>query len=522
MATGTYFLVNGLIAILCLVFVLYSIFRHPGRITRPSFIIAALMMIFYQYPLFHFLPTFQERMIHIEWFLVTIHSVVILNFAWVYWTPKLNNYTVFKEPSAAQSRLFTSFELTTSLGLFTLLLGAYLYKVPLTCTALYSIFFDPSIGLLIREISVKLVGTTYATYALSILTTTVSPIVAFLSAHMLHLSIQKKSFLRAPIWLLMLFFAVTATLITGAKGSLIPTFMILSVAGFLSAYVWYKRVAIVICSNVLLIAILMLLSMQRSAMNFPEKHDYQFGHCVRTLGICNKVPPLLNSLKARDFSLGLTRSRIAALEKETNTYCSIAGSSTIHHQTPAIDSYTPSETYILAEHEKATGKDRIMGLLGRAFLTPLIVAQWHFLYVEEYGSPGIQGLSIASKFSSSAINMPAKVCEVYEFLRSGGDKTSTCTAPTSYLFTYPAYMGLMGLALAMIASILFDILGAWIIKQSPPPVSYLAVGVVVIAGINFMTADFTTVMLSHGAGPALAILVLFCAQRLRTERKKKN
>jgi hypothetical protein len=157
--------------------------------------------------------------------------------------------------------------------------------------------------------------------------------------------------------------------------------------------------------------------------------------------------------------------------------------------------------------------DRLNSLINRAFVTPIVVADWHFLYVAKYGPPGFAGISIAKRFTDDYINMPSKICEIYEFLRSGGDRTSTCTAPTSYLFTYPAYMGFAGLLIACLATLSFDVIGALIIKYSVPPITYLAVGLIAVAGINFMTADFTTVMMSHGAGASLAILSFFCICR---------
>lgn len=565
---GYYIVFNYGIALLSSILVSYSLFNSPERFVRPAFMVAVMVMVFYQWPLILFSLTFYEETPNAWWLAISIHSAVLVNFLWVKYTPHLNNKNIYKKPANNElAGSFSQFELWFSTILFFMLVSAYLYRVPPTCTALYSIFFDPGLALLIRELAVKLVGTNYATYALSILASTVSPIVIFLAAHMIYQNCRIRKFIWIPLWFFLIIAVVISNLLSGAKGNLIPTFVAVSVAGFLSANKWYWRIIIVIILNAMLIFILSFLSVQRTAMNIPEKKDYQFGRCVVALNACKETKLLLDSLKARDFSLDLTKDTIYHLEKDADNACnphenkevtdsiaqtknynlvksdstskitqsendiSPAENKNISHKnieniTPlkessrSVTNLTPTEAFIASEHNAITGSDRISSLINRAFITPIVVADWHFLYVAEYGAPGFSGLSIAKKFTDNYINMPSKICEIYEFIRSGGDKTSTCTAPTSYLFTYPAYMGIVGLLLASLATIAFDIIGALIIKYSMPPISYLAVGLMAVAGINFMTADFTTVMMSHGAGTSLAILAFFCICRLLIRRSR--
>jgi hypothetical protein len=319
---------------------------------------------------------------------------------------------------------------------------------------------------------------------------------------------------------------VASNLLSGAKGNLIPTFVAVTVAGFLSANKWRWRIIIVVTLNVVLAFILSFFDSQHWVTDNFEKRGYQFGSCVVALNACEDTKVLLNSLKARDFSLNLTKDTVARLEKETARACSglamedndVADSvnpapGDAVNALPDTVNLTPHEAIIASRYSSITIFDWLNSIIDRAFVTPIVVADWHFLYVAKYGAPGFAGISIAKRFTDDYVNMPSKICEIYEFVRSGGDRTSTCTAPTSYLFTYPAYMGFAGLLIACLATLSFDVLGALIIKYSAPPITYLAVGLIAVTGINFMTADFTTVMMSHGAGTSLAILSFFCICR---------
>ncbi|MEZ5690633.1 MAG: hypothetical protein R3D71_03080 [Rickettsiales bacterium] len=557
LSQALYWLTNVGFACFSLLIALILFFRSKAIITRPAFMVAILMMVFYQWSLIPYSFVFYERGFDIWWFAITIHSIVLLNFLWVAFTPNLTSSDIYKKPSETSSPSgFKGFEIWFSLALFFILLAVYLYKVPPRCTALYSIFFDPSLALLIREITVKLIGTTYSTYALSILYTTINPIMAFLAIYMMYKALADYRIFRFVFWLVILSLVLISNLLSGAKGNLIPTFVVISVAGFLSVHKWYLRIITVVGLNAVLILILSLFGMERASINSLARKDYNFGKCVVEMGVCKPTGILLESLTARDFSLDLPKSVIASLEEERKNSCmdnipaniveqelprktniDIAGKEIIstssekrnnnkdivitkekpsHHKTKTTKEMelTIGEKYIVNEHSKITVMDRINGIINRAFVTPLIVAHWHFLYVSEYSAPGFNGISIARRLSDNYIDMPKKICEKYETIRSGGDRTSTCTAPTSYLFTYPAYMGVIGLLLAIFLTICFDLVVSLIIRYSAIPLNYLAVGLASVSVVNFMVADFTTVMLSHGAGAAFALLMFFRIFRL--------
>lgn len=558
-----YYSFNLCAALFSIYIIAASLIRNPEHTVRPAFIISVLLIVFYQLPLVYFSKIFAVAKMDFWLFAASIHIPVFSGIIWVMNTPKLNSSGIYKEPSIANYKQFNKFELWFSVVLYISLVATYLYKVPFNCTALYTIFFAQPLAVFVREVAVKLAGTNYSTYALSILSTTLIPIVAFLSIRMAYDCLYKRKLISTIFWLVFFAFVFMSSLLSGAKGNLIPTFIVLTIAGFLSTHIWYKRLANVFLLNSLLVIVLILFGIKRAEMPNAETSRYDFSYCVKKLHICEEAKTLLDSLKFSDFALDLTKNKIASLEQERKAACenpevSLKPTAGYEQKTTPIEldpetthpdsvskhiqltvtqndkiktadnkedtetvsishkeeSLTENEKYIINEHAKAKFIDKVEALVNRAFVIPLVVAHWHFLYVEEYGRPGFAGLSIARRFSSDYINMPSKVCDVYETIRSGGDRTSTCTAPTSYLFTYPAYMGIWGLIAASVITIIFDIFASLLIKFSSVPINYLAIALMVVAGINFMTADFTTVMLSHGAGAAFALLIIFRIYRL--------
>jgi len=550
-----YIIINWFLVLFGVILFGVASYYNPERLVRPAFIVSLLMLVLYQLPMGYFADIFYKEKLDCWWFTLSINFSIYLGFLWVMYTPQLNQPEIYKEPSKVKNFVvFNKFELWVSVSLFFFVLFLYLYRVPFYCTALFSILFDTQFAVFIREVSIKLVGTNYATYALSIMATTISPIVAFLSIQMMYQSLLTRRFLSILFWFLMLIIVFIAPLLSGAKGNLIPTFITLSVAGFLCAYKWYSRIAVVIVINLLLIMILTILWVERASIGVAKIYQYQFGVCVTRLKICEETKTLLESLGYRDFALDLTKANISLFKKERQKVCNeqintqkiflqknFKNALAEHKNALAEHKNALAEhknalaehknalaehKNVLTEHEKAiieihesySLRDRINSIIHRAFVIPIEVAQWHFLYVKEHGKPGFFGLAIARKFTNNYIDMPSKICEIYETIRSGGDRTSTCSAPTGYLLTYPAYLGVWGLLVAGILTILFDLVGSLVIKYSAIPLNYLAIAFICVAGVNFMTADFSTVLVSHGAGAAFTLLGCFSIFRFITRR----
>jgi hypothetical protein len=501
-------LINLVIVSCSIGFVVYSAKCYPVRLARPSFIISILAILLYQIPLVLFSPLFYSYLPNAIWFAVSINFAVIANLLWVAATPRLNLQSAPKQPIINLKNDFSGLALWFPIALFFIMLLAYFHRLPFHCTALYALFVDQDLTLLVREITGKLMGRTYAPHVLNIITGAVGPIVAFLSIGRIYVSYKDRKWLRIPIWACLLLIAIIAPLLGGAKGALVPMGVAMAITGFLVVRDWRLRILVV--GLIITILTLMVITVKVAQENKVGRGGYQFGECVVELRVCDRTEVLLQSLKLPKSYYGMTRQRIDQLEKEMGQACNIG----IEEKQNMDKDGSNGSDLLVDDSESPSLITHIKGLFYRIVANPLQVASWHYLYVAEYGRPGLAGLALAKLFSDNYVSIPAKVCEVYYT----GDKTSACTAPTGYLFTYPAYLGIAGLLLAFLATIIFDIAGALVIKYSTGYFSSIAIGLMAVAGINFMVADFTTVMISHGAGVAIWLLAILCLYR----KTKKN
>lgn len=505
--TGTwlssYALGNMALALLCLVIAGWSLWRYPERFTRPGFIVAVLAMLFYQWPLVVYSPLFDAHLPIAQWFAVSVHMVVLVNLIWVMATPQFTLAALYPDNQQTDYAAYNlrGVVLWLPIGLFILLTLCYFYFVPFNCTAFYAFLVDWNITRLVREVTGKLMAIRLAPHILNVLTSALCPMVAFLAISKMYFHVRSRQWRCLPLWLAMLLLTLAVSLLSGAKGALIPMAFALAVTGFLAARQWKWRIVIVALVMGVLAGIIVLI---KGMTESPREGDFPFGQCVVELRACEKTWPLLHSLRPPDFSLGLTPLRIQQIEKEMHLFCN-------DKKLPSKVSAPKPDTLPLAVPAKAMSLLEIVRtVMYRAFVTPLQVANWHYMYVAEHGRPGFFGLPLAKQFSDHYVNVSMEVCQHYYL---GGDKTSTCTAPTSYWFTYPAYLGIGGLLLAMLAGILFDVAGALVIKYSVQPITNLAIGLIAAGSINFMVSDFLTVLISHGAGTALVILAMIALSR---------
>lgn len=496
-----YAIVNLIAAACCAGFIIYSYIYYPARFARPSFIISILALILYQIPLVLFSPLFHKYLPNSGWFAVSINFAVIANLLWVSVTPFLNIQTSFYKPVSTTDHDFGGFALWFPIMLLLLLLFAYFYRIPFHCTALYSLFTDQDIALLMREITGKLMGRTYAPHVLNIITGAIGPIVAFFSAGRIYICCKDKRWLSLPLWGSLILITIMVPLLGGAKGALVPMGVAMAITGLLVIRNWKWRILAVCLIMIILLIMIMIVKMAQEVK--IEKDNYQFGTCIAELGVCDSTRVLLQSLELQKSYYGMSKKKIYYLEEEVGRACKIEVKRKQNMIAGNKNTDSPNSS-------KISIYNHIKDIFYRIFANPLQVAAWHFLYVVEYGRPGLGGLPIAKLFSDNYVSIPTKVCEVYY----SGDKTSVCTAPTGYLFTYPAYLGIAGLLLAFLATVIFDIAGALVIKYSTGHFSSLAIGLMAVAGINFMVSDYTTVIISHGAGAAIWLLaILMCKAR---------
>src|SRR5690606_32927644 len=120
----------------------------------------------------------------------------------------------------------------------------------------------------------------------------------------------------------------------------------------------------------------------------------------------------------------------------------------------------------------------------RVFITPIQVASWHFLYVAEHGHPGFSAMPFGAQLTGETKNMPELVYKEYGIIYSGGDSTSTSTAPTGFTLAYPANLGWYGIPVALALLALMDVAFALVVRRLPAAMLGIGGGLAAVLAMN--------------------------------------
>lgn len=512
---------------------LFFIGRNNKKIfISPACIISVLFIVFYQVPLVIYTPIFEKSLTNYGLFALSIHAIVILGPIWFLLTSKLAFLTVngkynLKEIFLKNDNKETLF-LVFALCLFLIfgLTSIYLLHVPIQCTGIYATLFNPNLSGLARELSIKLSNSSLATYSYGALVNTVIPTFVAILVFQLKKIIKKKllfSFLIISFMFLLLFLIV---LLPGIKGMLMPTFMVMLFMVVLVSNTLLGKVF----NTVLCIGI--FFTLLTSFETFRERHSYindlpkyNAGLCAFQLNSCSQTDLLIKSLFLRANSLGLTEFDKKFVESQINCFCFKKCStfngyvkyiSSLNMLYPDIRIYSDTKGHPIVLGTLEHAEKFFKAILYRTFVVPIQAASWHYLYVTQYHNPGIYVLPFAKRIFEYSFNAPSEVYQAYGSIYSEGDKTSTSTAPTSYLLFYPAYLGIYGLLLGFLCLAVFDLIARFILMRLQGLFAYIYMSLLFIVCTNMLVSDFITVLLSHGAG---ATLLLFAVISFLSQKK---
>ena len=482
----------------------FLILGNPWRLLRPAFIFAIFLTIFFQWPSVLMADAIRHGLNNPWLFWTSIHIVPMALAGWIFISPKLDMAKgTISKPNYSWAAL------VLPIVLMVLFSSLYLLRVPFDCTALFAVMYDPTYTLLARELSIKLSGSALAAYSYGALANVVAPVVIALS---IPLAIRSSSF-KSVHWLVLsislVVSAIVLVLLSGAKGLLIPSALFV----ISSAFVWNRgalaKLSYFLIAFGILTGGLVAFELVKERPS-PKQTNYQFGSCVSRLNACAAVAPLIPSLTSREWALGLALPQIKLLDTEWRKVCPAESEHVPALQDRELEidlpeaggSSVPGASYDLLV--RAYGY--VFALAERALITPIRVASWYFLYVAEYGHPGVAAMPFGEKLAGHKVNMPIKVYQEYGVVFSGGDATSTSTAPTSFIFTYPANLGAIGLLLAVVLVIALDILCMIFVLRLPVDLLGIASGISLVIALNMIVSDFVTILGSHGGAVAVALL----------------
>lgn len=472
----------------------------PTRLMRPAFLLAGFCHGLYQWPLALLANPVEGSLLQ-PWRLAAFVQLGVWGLmAWVLASRRLD-----PPPPRAAAPLFRGAEIAIPAGGALLLAAAYLLQVPATCTALYSLVVDPHMTLLAREFGGKLAAGALGSYALGALFNVAAPLVLALALRMAWTEVLARRWWRVPLWVLLAFGAVALVMITGTKGLLVPSLLMLVVTSFL----WNQRLWVKVAAGGFALGALAVGLVTFELVK--EREDaagarYDIAACAVRVNACERSTVLVESLKQRKMSLGLPRSLVDDLSERMACACKPGAQIAA---CPAVEPVVISFALELEGLPKSRGFTFLEAIANRAMVVPLQVAAWHHMYAETEPSPGLAGIPIFGRLGGNLVNMPETVYQKYGFIYSGGDRTSTSTAPTGFMLSYAAYIGWAGLALALALVIAYDVAACWLLRRVRPALAPLAAGLMLVIAMNLAVSDFLTTMGSHGGAAALAMLAVY-------------
>lgn len=489
-----------------LAFLAVLVFR-ACNLFRLSLITAALVHLFFQWPLFLASDQLEASLGDPYWFFTTIQIIVFSLIAFGALTAPPRD----RAPAGGIYLRNRDLLLPGALGVLAIFL--YLRKIPAECTALYAVVVDPGSALLAREISIKFVSSYIATASFGAFANALAPTMISIAIALLYTRVIKLRLLASLIYIVVVAVTMFICLLSGAKGLLLPSFIVVTACCLL----WNKSVIGIAVASLASFS-LMFAAVLGFEYVRDRPHDeagrYNFGQCTAKLNACERSAELVRSLYARDQSLGLTKTKLDAIAADLSSSCPGVDLKPSQYESGSELTKSPSFTQQETEHSY------IDGVLYRALVIPAQVAAWHFLYVEEEGSPGISAMPLIRRLSSDGVNMPELVYQKYGSIFSGGDRTSTSTAPTGFLLAYPAYLGFGGLLIALLAVMATDLVITAAMRRMSEAVYPIAVGLTAVIGFNFILSDYVTVMTSHGGTTALILMAIWASIADRKAAKR--
>ncbi len=510
-------------------FIFYVFKYRKSLLARPVFFISVLMVIFYQVPLTLFSNKLRIGLTSFSYFTLVVHSIIFLCFLWLLYTPNLLQLDKNLGDKNINSEFKVSFSFWSLLIILTAgLLCIYFSYIPFQCTGLFAVFQDPEMTLWAREFSIKLSSSAYLGFSYGILGNVVVPVFFTLIFFKIKDNLLSFNFLKSTIYFILGLGLLLIILLPGIKGMLMPTFIVMLLAIIMRGKNYLSMIAHMLIGCSLFFVTLSSFEVFRERTLIHHRTAlYNAGFCAVAGNICKQSNILINSLYGRNLSLGLSNLRRDSVRKELIDACGVSNLVIRPSLTSSLSTHKSNVSRALQSNasrifggkngrefsEEINGVSHPVGvflnaLFNRVLVVPFQVAAWHYLYVDEHDNPGVYVLPISKKIFGKSFDVASLVYQAYGSIYSGGDITSTSTAPTSYLLFYPAYLGILGLILALICLFSFDFFSCLLMKKLTGLNRLMFTGLLCVACLNMMTSDFIAVLLSHGA--AFSFFLFIC------------
>lgn len=479
---------------------------------RLSFCLAAFVFLFYQAPLVFFSEQVRVSLNQPWTYAFIVNGSALALTLWAILSRRLD---FDDSPSSFPEKSNLLYLGAGVLGFGSLWI--YLAGVPWQCTGLFALLYDPWLTLLAREFGIKLIGTSLSTYSFGAYANAIAPLLVLLSVWLIRNSLLRLRFVGALTGILVGSLAIIAVLLSGTKGLLVPSILMLIAGTYFWCNTWLSRISTIFFAIVFVTFSLITFELMKERSSMVGG-AYDFAACSQRAGTCQKSLDLLDSMQARDYSLGLPGVYVAPIQSRLECLCSGSGDEVTCPAGTLGQVISGASRGMGGQHLEylAERSTTLAGaVFNRVFVVPFQVSVWNFMYAETEPVDGVKTLPFARRIFGESLNMPELVYQKYGSVYSMGDKTSTSTAPTSFLLAYPIYVGWIGFALALASVIALDFVLARLARFIGAPLVPMLIGTVLIMSMNFMTSDFVTVLISHGGAAGIFALLLYAAMTKR-------
>lgn len=145
------------------------------------------------------------------------------------------------------------------------------------------------------------------------------------------------------------------------------------------------------------------------------------------------------------------------------------------------------------------------GVVQRVFVAPLEVGAWYLHYAQEHGALGVAAIpKLATWLGIAPLDAPNLIALRYSPYISGPD---TASAGAGYLLTYVSYFGTPAIVLTVGGVWLTDLALA-VYRRLDNELLLPCVASCTIAALAFISADYSTVWISHGFGVILVVSLI--------------
>ncbi len=527
-----YFFFNLFSTLFVWVIALIKLRRNTYILARLSFCLAVLISLLFMLPLVIFSQRLESSLSEPWKYALAVNGAAMLLMSWVYLSRHFDVFASgsFSPPKTSQIHLITGV-----LSIF--LVWAYFFKVPWNCSGIYALLYDPTYTLLARELVGKLAGSSYATYSLGSYAGAVAPVFIFFSIWMVGKYFSSRKFLAVLICILCGFLAIAALLVSGTKGFLMPTTLMLASAFYFYLKTWRSRLLSFAMTALFFYCSLATFQLLKDRETYAVKGRYDFATCAVKINACESSLSLLESMKGQTHPLGLPFSAVGPIQSRLKCLCaegeskSCSSTVQVEKRTVQVEKSTvqveknkmqvekSTENYAMSKATLSVNLEVLSSqlnsftkaILYRIFVVPFQVSVWHFMYAESEAVDGVKTLPFARRLTGSSLNMPEIVYQKYGSIYWEGDKTTTSSAPTSFIWAYTAYLGWVGFCIALFSILSLDIFLSAIAKNSGRDILPIFIGTISILSVNFLASDFVTTLVSHGGIAGILILLIYAA-----------